>query len=1003
MTYRGDSKGALWRRWDLHVHTPASYVNEYGDRENDETWERYFSAIATLPPDISVLGINDYFTIDGYKRVKAEWDRGRFPNLLAIFPVVELRLDHLAGNAATQRLNYHVLFADDVDTQEIERGFLHHLLASIGDFSGCVGHLDGMRAYGKAARTAMPVAQRQSGSDVVVGFQHAFAKIADVQRALANNSSLRGRTQTALGYTEFANMRWSGGGGVVKHALADSVNFLFGNSETPAAHHKHQSKLGTENVALTLLDASDAHRLADPNSNDRCMGQTMTWLKCDPTFEGLRRALQRPTERVFVGNEPPQLTRLRTHRSRFIQNAEIRKIPNSTLLENWFDNRIELNPGLVAIIGNQGSGKSALTDSLALAANSEARHFSFLTPQKFRKPKTNKASQFRIRIGWADGDSISRFLNEDCAPDRPERARYVPQHFFDLATNEVEVEGAGTLYDEIEKAVFSHVPPPQRQGCTRFRELVAVRTRGMDEQLAELRMQLSECNKAIETAESKTAMSARTALRGRIDERNREITALQSAPPAVVAAPDKSELEPKLDTLRAELAKLAADVKLGQQEETAAFTSAQKLRRFADTVDRLAKKTQQAIEEAFDALGAEGDGLALQSMFSMRLELKPIQLRIAEMEALVKTKHSLHDPTVTDSPAARLQQTRSHMDEITQSLGLAQRTYEAHLSEVTEWESRLNRLMHASADPDASDALLAEQERIELILPRQLTELRFRRAKICAEIHSSLLAKLEVYRELADHVRLFLRDEELTREHYQLEFDLALIPGDLAAAFFGIVKHYGRFAGQDASRNWIKTQVDACDCGDIEQIDALITRITSAAMDDKVQDELRWDSMTQMTRVGRTVSEMYDCLYGLGFLEPRYRLALEGRPLEQLSPGERGILLLIFYLIVDQSDLPLIIDQPEGNLNNQSIYERIVPVIKGAKERRQIIMVSHNPNIVVGCDADQIIHASIDQAAGFRVSYLTGALEHPQFREFTIEKLEGTRPAFQERSETYVE
>jgi ABC-type lipoprotein export system ATPase subunit len=100
--------------------------------------------------------------------------------------------------------------------------------------------------------------------------------------------------------------------------------------------------------------------------------------------------------------------------------------------------------------------------------------------------------------------------------------------------------------------------------------------------------------------------------------------------------------------------------------------------------------------------------------------------------------------------------------------------------------------------------------------------------------------------------------------------------------------------------------------------------------------------------------------------------------------------------------VPLIIDQPEGNLNNQSIYQHLVPVIRRAKENRQIIMVSHNPNIVVGCDADQVIHAQLDQVTGCCIRYTSGALEHPEFREFTIDKLEGTRPAFVERSEAYL-
>ena len=59
-----------------------------------------------------------------------------------------------------------------------------------------------------------------------------------------------------------------------------------------------------------------------------------------------------------------------------------------------------------------------------------------------------------------------------------------------------------------------------------------------------------------------------------------------------------------------------------------------------------------------------------------------------------------------------------------------------------------------------------------------------------------------------------------------------------------------------------------------------------------------------------------------------------GAPEEQLSPGERGNLLLIFYLLVDQNDIPLVIDQPEENLDNQTVFKTLVPSIKDAKKRR---------------------------------------------------------------------
>jgi predicted ATPase len=71
------------------------------------------------------------------------------------------------------------------------------------------------------------------------------------------------------------------------------------------------------------------------------------------------------------------------------------------------------------------------------------------------------------------------------------------------------------------------------------------------------------------------------------------------------------------------------------------------------------------------------------------------------------------------------------------------------------------------------------------------------------------------------------------------------------------------------------------------------------------------------------------------------------KELSELSPGERRALLLVFYLLVDKDDIPLVIDEPEENLDNQTVYELPVPCMKEGKRRRQLFMVTHNPNITV--------------------------------------------------------
>lgn len=85
----------------------------------------------------------------------------------------------------------------------------------------------------------------------------------------------------------------------------------------------------------------------------------------------------------------------------------------------------------------------------------------------------------------------------------------------------------------------------------------------------------------------------------------------------------------------------------------------------------------------------------------------------------------------------------------------------------------------------------------------------------------------------------------------------------------------------------------------------------------------------------KPVQDLYDYLFGFDYLGTKYDLKIDGKDLSELSPGERGGLLLIFYLMLDRQETPLVIDQPEDNLDNKSVYEILVTFIKQAKKRRQ--------------------------------------------------------------------
>ena len=127
----------MWKKWDLHVHTPCSIVQNYGGN-TEATWEAFLADLEKLPSEFKVIGINDYIFIDGYERVRKEKrEQGRLSNIDLILPVVEFRLDKFAGvvkkddhgnysQSDWNRINLHVIL-DELDPEVIRQQFLNAL------------------------------------------------------------------------------------------------------------------------------------------------------------------------------------------------------------------------------------------------------------------------------------------------------------------------------------------------------------------------------------------------------------------------------------------------------------------------------------------------------------------------------------------------------------------------------------------------------------------------------------------------------------------------------------------------------------------------------------------------------------------------------------------------------------------------------------------------------------------------------------------------------------
>lgn len=92
--------------------------------------------------------------------------------------------------------------------------------------------------------------------------------------------------------------------------------------------------------------------------------------------------------------------------------------------------------------------------------------------------------------------------------------------------------------------------------------------------------------------------------------------------------------------------------------------------------------------------------------------------------------------------------------------------------------------------------------------------------------------------------------------------------------------------------------------------------------------------------------------------ETKYKVTMGEDSIDVMSPGKKALVLLKLLIELAESKCPILIDQPEDDLDNRSVFDELIPFIKRKKKERQIIIVTHNANIVVGADAEEVIVAN---------------------------------------------
>ena len=913
------SRGSEWRKWDLHVHTPSSICQNYGG-DTDEVWEKYIADLEDLPKEFSVLGINDYLFIDGYERLKKEKEENnRLQNIDLLLPVLEFRLNNLAGVGfgKLDRINLHVIFSDEIPVNIIKDQFLNTLVQSyiINDgrkWEGVVTK-DSLIELGAEIKSGIPAEEiSKYGSDLEEGFNNLNLNLENIIHSL-NKERFKGKYLIAVGKTEWDAMKWTDASIATKKHIINTADIVFTASESVVKFNSAKKKLVQQCVNSRLLDCSDAHDYSVNLSNKDRIGNCFTWIKADPTFEGLKQVVYEPDERICISEENPFLLFDKPYFSAISIDNDLNVFDGETDLTFSKCENIPLNQNLVTIIGGRGEGKSMLVEYLAS---------SFVDNEQSKDGVFNKNGEVKLSYNKTNSDSEEIISFDIIEEKHPLEFIYISQGM--LKTYAGESEEKNKLAESMKK-------------LARLNEV------SFDDHLDhEIITKTNRCFELKSILEHKNEEGVSTNSIGFLNERKNRV---QSFIDNITTEDNKKKLKDyvsDLESLNKNNAKLS---KINELEHYLLTT----------------------IEEV---------NLKISSLYlSEDIPFINDSSFDAQQNKIAFIKSQINENIVSSSQS--VQDVRSRFEGYKGDLSTL-------LEDVKDYQSEL----------DSINSKILEIQRFS-------TEL--------GDI------ELEIFGASLDSPSLLDR----------MEADYKEQASDLAKSWSDFKDISLRTDFNDTQKKLMRSM--------LEDLDAeIIIDFNSDAFYEKVSDCIdgsKWriknnneaksesfgisDFSSFFGFLRNNFKDMYDkdgihqnILKDICFKDSNRRdyikiypvLKYKNKDLNKVSAGQKGTVYLKMKLATSAFSKPIIFDQPEDDLDNGFIVEDLIELFKELKKYRQVIIVTHNANLVVNADAEQVIVATNDHG---KLSYISGSLEDSIINSEICKILEGGDTAFNNRRSKY--
>ncbi len=985
--YHKYPKGSEWRKWDLHVHTPASYLSQY-----PEDWSIYVKELikAIKKHEISVIATADYFTIDGYSELLRYYDKstntlsvGTDSVEIYIIPGVELRLNIF--NSSNDSLNFHVVFdPDKCGIDFIKENFLEKLkvnfrgtpydlrernLVAIGYAITENQELNLTRDYSTVNANDKAKYLRAAYSTITlsqIDIINASKTITDIFESQNIRKKPFIKIIAGKGHGSLKNLKWFDQQnqfsrvGLTREDLTNTTDLIFSNDQEDIDFYlgKHskadageiQQRFGALKGCVWGSDCHSIGTLLHPSNGNTFL---YTWIKADPTFEGLKQVVYEPGDRVTIQEEKPQqkIDYLVIDKVKFkVKGAE----------KLFSDDLIEINPNMNTIIGGKSSGKSLLLYHIAKTVDPQQVEEKMKVVGEKGYEFDGKAD-FDFEVQWKDGYTNSLKESQE---RKIRQITYVPQMYINHLAEE---KGEHKLKGLVESILN------QNEGFKTF----------IDGQKSKIQ------NTNLEVSSS---ISALYALRENYKNSGIEIKAIG----------DKTAIQLNIDKIKGEIDELR--IKAG-------FTISENqdyLRLIARKEFNQSKVTRyQIYVTSIDDYITYLDGLMLNTVESVSNKKNDVGFAFDDDPVAAKfiNKNLQEDAAQLSS---RFNELKERYTEFIKQILLKIDKHEVVLKELEEeFKPFLTKITNQNLLKKLNEDLEKEQAKLKQIEEREKShkEIAENGRKTRDKLFENYNGLLQLYQGILDK----LQQEEFSKIGHDLELKTILT--------FDVKLFTNGFGNLLDGRSNFKTFFGDCFNDRNEyQYDQMLHNKSIGEIFEKIwsyeKHGIKFRSGVDPKDVSSKLFEDYFTF--------KYTLKQNNDDILQMSPGKRGLVLLQLILHLSNANHPILIDQPEDNLDNRTIFNELNQFIKDKKIQRQILIVTHNANLVVSTDSEQVIVANQQgQEHGkgnkeFTFEYVSGALEYSfknpnsvgvlysmGIREHVCDILEGGEDAFKRREIKY--